>query len=154
MHSSKQSLQDFKLLNFIISCLIVFAGEVTFTFYPRDAMLARVITFTFTFYVQYFLLFTQVTFWELLLLCNGVSFWPVTCTFYKVLKLVTFYSTAVLFMYSCLYIMFSFGYQYILYDTVDSKMHVFIIKLIILSIAVPVKLSHLIVYCVIRSASI
>ena len=34
MHSSKQSLQDLKLLNFRISyCLIVFAGKVTFTFY-------------------------------------------------------------------------------------------------------------------------
>ena len=34
MHSSKQSFQDLKLLNFRISCcLIVFAGEVTFTFY-------------------------------------------------------------------------------------------------------------------------
>jgi len=50
----------------------------------------------FTFYlkskkkVHYFSLFTWVTFWELLLLCNGVTFLPVTCTFYKVLKLVTF----------------------------------------------------------------
>jgi len=32
-------------------------------------------------------------FWQLLLLCNGVTFWPVTCTFYQVLKLGTFDST-------------------------------------------------------------
>ena len=43
--------------------------------------------------MKYFVLFTQVTFWELLLLCNGVTFWPVTCTCYKVLKSVTFNST-------------------------------------------------------------
>jgi len=30
---------------------------------------------------------------KLLLLCNRVTFWPVPCTFYKVLKLVTFAGT-------------------------------------------------------------
>ena len=39
----------------------------------------------------YFLL--EQHFWELLFLCNGVTFWPVTCTFYQVLKLDTFDST-------------------------------------------------------------
>ena len=48
MHSSKQSLQDLKLLNFRISyCLIVFAGEVTFTFYFYFYFLCAVL---FTFY--------------------------------------------------------------------------------------------------------
>ena len=48
---------------------VVFA-EVTFTFYLKSKNKG-----------QYFLV------------CNGVTFWSVTCTFYKVLKLVTFNST-------------------------------------------------------------
>jgi len=38
-------------------------------------------------------LFTKVTFLECTFTCNGVTFFPVTCTFDKVLKLVTFAST-------------------------------------------------------------
>ena len=49
-----------------------FFAEVTFTFYLKSKNKG-----------QYFVL------------CNGVTFWSVTCTFYKVLKLVTSNSTSV-----------------------------------------------------------
>jgi len=48
--------------------------------------------------------FAEVTFYlksknkgQYFLLCNGVTFWSVTCTFYKVLKFVTFNSTGCFF---------------------------------------------------------
>jgi len=59
----------FNMMLIPIDSSVVFA-EVTFTFYLKSKNKG-----------QYFLL------------CNEVTFWSVTCTFYKVLKLVTFNST-------------------------------------------------------------